>query len=273
MRPRLGHIQFLNCFPLYYGLVNRNVLIDVELVKGTPTQLNQLLLDRNLDISVISSIEYARNSEDLLLLPDFTVSCDGEVQSIILASKVPIEDLGPSTIALTNTSATSQILLKLILKQGYGLEPRFFECPPELSQMLFEADAALLIGDPALKVRYFPPDNLFLYDLGAEWKKLTGKMMVFAVWCVSKEYYVRNPGPVRMVYEGIRESMKYSNEHLDEVSLNAARWEQFSPGQLKEYFRTLKFGFDERQKEGLREFYRYAHMNGFLGKEPELRFI
>jgi predicted solute-binding protein len=76
-----------------------------------------------------------------------------------------------------------------------------------------------------------------------------------------------------MVYEGIRESMKYSNEHLDEVSLNAARWEQFSPGQLKEYFRTLKFGFDEKQKEGLREFYRYAHRYGFLGKEPELRFI
>ena len=111
MRPRLGHIQFLNCFPLYYGLVNKNVLIDVDLIKGTPTQLNHMLLDGDLDISVISSIEYARNAEDLLLFPDFTVSCDGEVQSIVLASKVPIEDLGLSTVALTQTSATSQILL------------------------------------------------------------------------------------------------------------------------------------------------------------------
>ncbi len=273
MRPKLGHIQFLNCLPLYYGLVNKNVLLDLDLIKDTPTQLNKLLLEGNLDISPISSIEYARNWEDLLLLPDFTVSCDGEVQSIVMVSKVPINDLGSSTIALTNTSATSQILLKIILKYGYNLEPKFFVCPPELSQMLLEAEAALLIGDHALKVNYFPPENLFIYDLGVEWKKLTGKMMVFAVWGVRKEYYLSNPELVNMVYEGIKKSMQYSDENLEEISQNAAKWEKYSPEVLKKYFKTLKFSFDDRQKDGLTEFYRYACNCGFLAQEPKLIFI
>ena len=272
MKPRLGHIQFLNCLPLYYGLVKKNILLDVELIKETPTQLNRLLLEDKLDISPISSIEYARNSKELLLLPDFTVSSDGEVQSIYLVSKVPLEELSKATIALTNTSATSQILLKVIL-QNYEIEPEFFVCPPELHQMLLEADAALLIGDPALRIKYFPPENLYLYDLGVEWKKITGKMMVFATCCVRKDYYDANPDLVNMVYQGIKSSVAYSRENLDEISASAAKWEKFSKEELKSYYQALKFDFEKAQIEGLLEFYKYAHEYGYLENVPELKFI
>ena len=73
LRPRVGHIQFLNCLPLYYGLVKSSGLLDLEMVKGMPTELNTLLINGKLDISPISSIEYARHHESLNLFPDFTV--------------------------------------------------------------------------------------------------------------------------------------------------------------------------------------------------------
>src|SRR4030042_1389426 len=92
LRPRVGHIQFLNCLPLYYGLVKSHALLDIELIKGTPTELNNLLISGALDISPISSIEYARTKDSLLLFPDFTVSSDGEVKSIVLLSRVPVKE-------------------------------------------------------------------------------------------------------------------------------------------------------------------------------------
>ncbi|MCL5292361.1 MAG: menaquinone biosynthesis protein, partial [Actinobacteria bacterium] len=129
-RPRVGHIQFLNCLPLYYGLVNNGTILDIDLTKGTPTELNRWLVEGKLDISPISAIEYARNASELVLLPKLTVSSDGKVGSILLASKVPVEELGTASVALTNTSRTSQVLVKIILKVKYGVEPTYFECPP-----------------------------------------------------------------------------------------------------------------------------------------------
>ena len=126
LRPRVGHIQFINCLPLYYGLVQNNVLLDVELVKGTPTELNKWLLEGKLDISPISSIEYCRNYKDLMLMPNLAVAADGEVKSILFISKVPIEEMDGRLVALSNTSATSQALTRIILRDKYGLAPKYF---------------------------------------------------------------------------------------------------------------------------------------------------
>ena len=99
--PRLGHIQFLNCLPLYYGLVKNDVLLDVDLVKADPADLATMLVDGELDVAPIPAIEYARHADELVLLPDIAISSDGEVQSILLLSKVPAEELGGGTVALT----------------------------------------------------------------------------------------------------------------------------------------------------------------------------
>ncbi len=136
MRPKVGHIQFLNCLPLYYGLVKSHALLDIELIKGTPTELNTMLIQNSLDISPISSIEYARHADSLMLFPDFTVSSSGEVKSILLLSRLPAERLGGRKIALTSTSATSQVLLQIILKHGYKFEPDYIFMLPDLDSML-----------------------------------------------------------------------------------------------------------------------------------------
>jgi len=272
LRPKIGHIQFLNCFPLYYALIKSNAPQGVDLIKGTPTELNNLLINGSLDISPISSIEYARNYQSLVLFPDFTVSSDGEVKSILLLSRFPIEELSGKKVALTNTSATSQILLKIILSRGYGVKPEYFTCPPDLNKMFADADAALLIGDIAL-THYIGAKDFYLYDLGVEWKRLTGKKMVYAVWAVNRTFAGTYNKLSEYIFEIFKKSMAYSQEHLSEIAEHAAKFESFSLSFLKEYFKSLRFDFGKDYQEGLLYFYRLAADIGELTGVPELEFV
>jgi chorismate dehydratase len=272
LRPKVGHIQFLNCLPLYYGLVKSSALLDIELIKGVPTDLNNLLINQDLDISPISSIEYARHQDSLMLFPDFTVSSDGEVKSILLLSRFPIEELSNKKIALTNTSATSQVLLKLIMSRRYGIEPEYFICRPDLKRMFADSDAALLIGDIALKY-YFNREGFYLYDLGLEWKKLTGKKMVYAVWAINRNFAESKSDLCEYVFEIFKKSIDYSMEHLSEIVEYASKWEPFAPSFLMDYFRSLRFGFGKDYQEGLLYFYRLSSEIGEIRKIPEIQFI
>jgi len=272
LKPKVGHIQFLNCLPLYYGLVKSCALLDIELIKGTPTELNNLLLNGKLDISPISSIEYARHHESLVLFPDFTVSSDGEVKSILLLSHFPIEELSEKKIALSNTSATSQVLLKLVLSHGYKVEPEYITSPPDLDKMLVNADAALLIGDIALKY-YVDRKDFYLYDLGLEWEKMTSKKMVYAVWAVNRTFAETHNELSEYIFGIFKKSMAYSQEHLSEIAEYAAKFESFSPSFLKEYFKSLRFDFGKDYQEGLIYFYRLAADIGELTGVPELEFV
>ncbi|MFA5787205.1 MAG: menaquinone biosynthesis protein [Actinomycetota bacterium] len=274
-KPRVGHIQYLNCYPLYYGLIHTAALLEVELTKGTPTELNRWLLEGDLDVSPISSVEYLRNAADLLLLPDLTVSADGAVRSIFLVSKRPAEDLGGARVALANTSATSQALTRILFEEWWKARPTYVECPPDLSRMLEEADAALLIGDAAMRAgaQVARTKGLRVYDLGAEWKAHTGLPMVYAVWAVRRNFAVRFPELVRGVHRSFLESLAYSMSRLDEVAENAARWEPFTADELAEYFRGLTFSFGPRLQEGLRGFGERAAARGYLPAVVPLEFV
>ncbi|MHB1341446.1 MAG: menaquinone biosynthetic enzyme MqnA/MqnD family protein [Coriobacteriia bacterium] len=269
-RPRLGHIQFLNCLPLYYGLVKSgDHLLDVDLVKAAPRELAGDIVAGTLDIAPIPAIEYARHADDLVLLPDIAISSDGEVQSILLLSKRPVTELGGATVALTNTSRTSQVLARVLLQRRWGATPRYVEMPPDLPAMLREADAALLIGDEALRAYWDRPDDLHAYDLGAEWTVWTGLPMVYAVWAVRRSYAKEHPGAVDAVNEALNGSLAYCRAHLDDVSEYAARWEQFPARQFRSYFDALQFRFEPRYREGLRRYLAEAKAIGQLDRVPE----
>ena len=272
MRPRVGHIQFLNCLPIYYGLVRRSGILDLDLVKGTPTDLNARLLAGELDISPISSIEYARHPGELLLFPGPTVSCRGAVKSILLVSRVPVEELHGRTVALTRTSATSHVLLKYLLERRYGVRPDYVPTGTDLSEALASADAALLIGDAALE-NLSPPAGLRAYDLGELWREHTGCGMVFAVWAVRREFATRSPGLASHVWGLFQESLRYCTAHLGEIAIDAARWERYPAAFLEGYFRSLTFGFETDLRDDLRRFYRAAAEIGELPRVPELGFF
>src|SRR5436190_7801199 len=130
-RPRVGHIQFLNCLPLYWGLMRSGALLGVDLHKDTPERLNDALVAGELDIGPISLVEYLRHADDLLVLPDLAVGSDGPVQSVVMVSTVDINDLDGCRVALGSTSRTGVLLARMVLGSCIGVTPQYFTCPPD----------------------------------------------------------------------------------------------------------------------------------------------
>ena len=131
-----------------------------------------MLLGGELDVAPIPAIEYARHADDFVLLPDIAISSDGEVQSILLLSKVPAEELGGRTVALTNTSRTSQVLARVLLEKRWGVSADYVEMPPDLP-----ADAARCRRRAADRRRraarvLAAARRPARYDLGTEWTRV-----------------------------------------------------------------------------------------------------
>jgi chorismate dehydratase len=254
-RPRVGHIQFLNCLPLYWGLMRSGALLGVDLHKDTPDRLNEALVAGGLDIGPISLVEYLRHADELLLLPDLAVGSDGPVHSVNMVSTVAPAELGGRRVALGSTSRTGVLLARMLLESRHGVTPEYFRCPPDLTEMLLEADGAVLIGDVALRARTEAPSRgLIVTDLGEAWRDWTGLPMVFAVWAVRRDFAADHPGLVKEVHDAFLTSRELCLAELDTVAAAAARWEPFSATELADYFRALDFSLGARQVAGLREF-------------------
>jgi len=257
VRPRVGHIQFLNCLPIYWGLARTGTLLDLDLTKDTPERLSDALVAGELDISPITCVEYLRNADQLVVMPDIAVGSDGPVLSCLIVSQVPLEQLDGRRVALGSTSRTSVRLAQLLLAEQYRVQPDYFTCPPDLSLMMQEADAAVLIGDAALRASLHeaPRLGLQVHDLGEMWKQWTGLPFVFAVWAARRDFLAREPEQVHEVHRAFLESRDLSMEEVDKVAEQAARWESFDAELLRRYYaEALDFSFGERQLTGLREF-------------------
>lgn len=258
IRPRVGHIQFLNCLPLYWGLARTGTLLDLELSKDTPEKLSEQLVRGDLDISPVTLVEFLKNADDLVAFPDLAVGCDGPVMSCVIVSQVPLEQLDGARVALGSTSRTSVRLAQLLLAERYGVRPDYFRCPPDLGLMMQEADAAVLIGDAALRANLHdgPRLGLDVHDLGAMWKEWTGLPFVFAVWAARRDYLEREPLVVRQVHAAFLDSRDLSLQEVDKAAEQAARWEAFGADVLARYFTTLDFRFGPAQLAGVTEFAR-----------------
>jgi chorismate dehydratase len=269
----VGHIQFLNCLPLYWGLIRSGALLDVDLTKDTPDRLNEALVRGDLDIGPISVVEYLKHASDLVVLPGLAVGSDGPVLSVNIVSKGPLQDLEGKTVALGSTSRTSVLLAKLLLEERQGVQPTYVTMPPDLTTMLLEADGAVLIGDVALRAAHDAATRgLNVTDLGQAWKEWTGLPMVFAVWAARREFAEKHPGTVKSVHAAFVRSLELSLRNVTEVAQVAARWESLTAGELEKYFTTLDFRLGEKQLEGLRKFARMAAPRGDWAADVEVTF-
>lgn len=257
-RPRVGHIQFLNCLPLYWGLARTGTLLDFELSKDTPEKLSEKLVQGDLDIGPITLVEFLRHADQLVAFPDIAVGCDGPVMSCVLVSQVPLDRLDGARVALGSTSRTSVRLAQLLLSERFGVRPDYYRCPPDLSLMMREADAAVLIGDAALRATMIdgPRFGLDVHDLGTLWKEWTGLPFVFAVWAARRDYLEREPTLTRQAHETFLASRDLSLEEVGKVAEQASRWEAFDEETLAQYFTTLDFGFGPPQLAAVEEFAR-----------------
>ncbi|WP_199044573.1 menaquinone biosynthetic enzyme MqnA/MqnD family protein [Glycomyces salinus] len=253
-RPRVGHIAFLNCLPIYWGLARSGALLDVDLHRAAPDELSRRLVEGDLDIGPITLVEYLRHADELLLVPDIAVAADGPVLSVNLVSAAPLDELPAAPrVSLASTSRTGVLLARMLLEERYGRRPEYTVTAPLLEEAMDGADAAALIGDEALRVHHDPRGH-HVTDLAQAWKDWTGLPMVFAVWAVRRDYAESHPGLVKDVHLAFCESVRLCRAEMDEVVAAASRWEPFEPAALAEYFDRLQFSLGERHLAGLREF-------------------
>lgn len=258
-RPRVGHIQFLNCLPLFWGLARTGTLLDMDLHTDTPDGLNDALAAGDLDMGPISLLEFLRHADDLVALPDIAVGSDGDVMSCLIVSQVPLEELDEQPVALGSTSRTSVRLAQLLLAERVGVNPEYFVCPPDLRTMMSEAKAAVVIGDAALRAALYeaPRMGLEVHDLGRMWKDWTGLPFVFAVFAARRDFLAREPELVHQVHADLLASRDLSLAEVAKVCEQAAQWEEFDAATLERYYTTaLDFSLGAEQLAGIAEFAR-----------------
>ena len=245
---RLGRISYVNMAPVFFGLD-----APVEEVVGVPTELNNLLLEGGVDLAPISSIAYARNADDLRLLPRLCVSSEGAIDSIQLVSRTPPERV--RSIAVTPESATSVVLARVLF--------------PDAEQLPLdeEAEATLLIGDAALRSAFEDPAPH--YDLGRLWTERTALPMVFAVWACPDPV----PAGVAELEDALVASVRLARTEPERLAYEAGVRYGYPAGFLARYFDKLRYSFGPRERAGLHMFFELAREVGELDEIPQLRFV
>lgn len=269
---RLGRIPWINCYPVYAALDRGLVQMPAEMVSGTASELNDLLAAGELDVSVVSAVEYARNAAAYHLLPDLAITCDGPVHSVALFSRRPPAELDGATILRTASSRTSVLLLELLCRHRWGVSPRYATARAEAGDLASLAklphEAVLVIGDAALMLRAqaaYP----HMVDLGSEWKAWTGLPFVFAVWAARRD--ANAPG-VQEIHARLLESRTWGLTHLDQLASEAAANTGLPVATCRSYFGDLDYRLSYRHLAGLTDFFRRLALDGLV-PDGSLSFI
>lgn len=260
---RVGIVDYLNSRPLAWGFLKGD---HGDLFTPTfhpPATVARMLADGGLDIGLIPSIEVER-IPGLRILPDLCVAATHEVRSVLLVSRVdPAAD--PAAIrrvALDHNSRTSAALLRILMRERWSADPEYVEARPDVERMLETADAALVIGDPALRFHASGERErrgLHTVDLAAEWQALTGLPFVFAVWAVREEAW----RPDLAYY--FKSSLRLGLASIDSVVREAAAELDLDRTTLHTYLtENLSYLLQGPQRRGLEEFWRRARVHGLL---------
>ncbi len=203
---RISIVEYLNTAPLVRGFTHGRLRGKYELSFTVPSQCAEALRSGVVDVAIIPAIEYER-IPDLVILPNLSIASKKSVRSLLLVSKKPIQEV--SRIALDRSSRSTQALTRILCEKLWRIKPEFFEAAPDLPVMLQQADAALLIGDPALRlaiacspeahrdalgdivstallVGLSGNDHVYIYDIVEKWRAMTSLPAVLAVWAARR---------------------------------------------------------------------------------------
>ena len=262
--PRIAASSYLNTAPLIWSFIHGSRRDAVELVTDTaPARCAEMLASSEVDVALVPVIEYQRLT-DVVIVPDVCVGSRSAVRSVVLVTRrnnlKKIE-----RVALDESSRTSVALVKIIFREFLGFEPEWKRSPPDLKSMLIEADAALIIGDPAMKI---PRDQFRVFDLATMWHEFTGCGFVFAMWMAR----ARESDRARAIdFAGARDE---GLAHLDEI---AAKYEPqigLSPAEIKDYLtENIAFRMDEEMKKGLELYFELARKHNLIDLKKPLRLL
>jgi len=276
---RISIVQYLNTAPLVWGFTNGPLRGKYNLSFTVPSQCAEQLRRGAVDVAIIPAIEYQR-IDNLAILPDMAIASKKQVRSLLIISKKPIEQV--NSFALDASSRSTQTLTRILCAEKWKIAPEFFEASPDLGAMLEQADAALLIGDPALRIAVgiekdswsgaegrtmcqaaalgiTNAEMLYVYDVVSEWRSLTGLPAVLAVWAARRD--VATPD----VAADFLASRDFGLSCIPEICFDAARDLELPQRTLESYLRdNIDFTLDEENRRGLELYFAHAAKLGLI---------
>jgi predicted solute-binding protein len=282
---RISIVQYLNTAPLVWGFTNGPFVGKYDLSFTVPSQCAEALRSGAADIAIIPAIEYQR-IPDLVVLPDLAIASQNRVRSLLIVAKKPIEEV--RSFALDRSSRSTQALTRILASEHWKIKPDFFEAEPDLRAMLENADAALLIGDPALRISIViekkstvspqgravcqaatlgiaSAEIFHVYDVVGEWRKWTSLPAVLAVWAARLE--VLTPE----VLADFAASRDLGLTQIAAISLQAASQLGLPQQTLESYLRhNIDFSLGEANRRGLERYFQEAARLGLIQKDKEI---
>ena len=286
---RISVVQYLNTAPLVWGFADGPLAGKYELSYTVPSKCAEALRSGAADVAIIPAIEYQR-MDGVVALPDMAVAAKGVVQSILVVAKKPIERV--KRLALDLSSRSSAALVRLLSKDFWGIAPEFVEAAPDPAAMLENADAALVIGDPALRIalkmealsakkpsaggccqgdpKEMPVpgfEMLFVYDVAYQWREMTGLPCVLALWAARRE------AATPEVVGDFLASKEYGMARIEEIAEAASLELEMPAAALENYLRrSIDFSLDEENRAGLAEYYKRSAEAGLIARAREIEF-
>ena len=257
---KLGCLPYLNVKPLVYPFEHGDLPTGWELVYAPPLELAEMLARGEIAVAPVSSFATFVYSE-FDICPGICIAAHGPVQSVLMLSRKPIDDI--RTVALDTSSLSGANMLKIVLDEAHGVRPDFIRLAPNaVSQMLERADAALVIGNPAMTC---PKDGLIAFDLADEWVKLTGVPAVFAVWA--------GLGVTGEIIAALHDAKKRGTAKIEEIAREESAKMGLSYEVCRNYLReVMVYDMGEQEELGLQMFREKAFAHGLIdAMEPAKR--
>ncbi len=258
----IGIIDYLNVEPLYFRLQERLAGKPVRFRRGVPTELNRALQNGEIDVAPISAIAAARLADSVAILPDLSIATLGAVKTVLLFSwMADPRELNDCRIALSNESATSVELVKVLARDFWKITPRYTVEAQELGQMMRRASAALLIGDDALVESAHRREirgrgQPYAFDLGDEWLKWTGMPFVFALWAARRQAL---PALAELdILPALYESKAEGLNHVPQIARAYAPRLGLDNGVLTKYLHDLRYDLTPADRAGLYTYFSLA---------------
>ena len=258
----IGIALSLPCLPLVYGLqedrINHQFKIQISQLNANGTKLRE----GEIDLGLISSIDYALKKESWRILPGIGISSKEKGKYVQLFFKKGLRDL--KTIAVDNNAGSELTLLQILMREKFTLSPSYFKMEANLEQMFSKAEAALIIGDHALHFYHLHQNRL---DLAEEWTDLTGLPFVYAFW--AGRDLMLTPEDLKMIqlshHLGTKNLENIAKTYAEDHSENWAFYHDLLT-------KNLTFSLSEDELEGLNEFYQYSFFYGFSEFIPDLLY-
>ena len=276
---RISIVEYLNTAPLVRGFTHGPLRGKYDLSFTVPSQCAEALRSGAVDVAIIPAIEYQR-IPDLVILPNLSIASKKSVRSLLLVSKKPIQEV--TRIALDRSSRSTQALTRILCEKLWRIQPEFFEAAPDSVAMLQDADAALLIGDPALRlaIACAPAARrdaqgdvvstaslaglsgdaaVYIYDIVEKWRALTNLPAVLAVWAARRE-----AGTPQLVQD-FQDSLAFGLQHVDAIASEAAAQMNLPAADLRRYLlENIDYHLDEENLQGLTHYYFLAATLGLI---------